>query len=442
MMPYIITGGIILTFDPAAPVLYNQAILVQDGRIIRIAPDAELSLLRYERVDASGKIVMPGLINAHHHFYSTLVTGLGKAAPSKDFTEVLENLWWRLDRKLQMEDIYVSTLISAITAIKKGCTTIIDHHASPNCVGGSLATIAKALKECKIRGSLCYEVSDRDGASICSEGIQENVDWLMRMDADPDPMLKGLFGMHAAFTLSDHTLKEISTWVEKLRCGTHIHAAEAESDELFNIQQHGKRVVERLCEHGLVNSRSILAHGVHLNAREMMLVADAGAAVVTNPQSNLNNAVGIADVCKMADLGITVGLGTDAMTVNMLEELRVGLWAQHLKQNNPSAGFMQIASTLLANNPKIAQKYWGPGLGVLADGSPADIIFVDYEPHTPLNEETWIGHVIYGISQAQVNTTICAGETLMWNGQLALDLDESEVRERSRALASDLWERF
>jgi cytosine/adenosine deaminase-related metal-dependent hydrolase len=298
------------------------------------------------------------------------------------------------------------------------------------------------LRQCGIRGSLCYEVSDRDGEQPCQEGIQENVDWLMRMQADPEPNFKGLFGLHAAFTLGDKTLAQVAQWAEKLGCGIHIHAAEAESDELYNIQHHGKRVVERLCDFGLINKDSILAHGVHLNAREMMLVAESGAAIVTNPQSNLNNAVGIADVCKMAELGVTVGLGTDAMTVNLLEELRVGLWAQHLKQANPGAGFMEIASTLLFNNPRIAQKYWGPGHGVIADGSPADLIWVDYEPHTPLNAESWIGHLIYGISQARVETTICGGATLMWNGQLTLDLDESEVRSKARELAKALWDRF
>lgn len=442
MKPYIITGGIILTFDSEHPVLENAAILVEDGKIKRIAPTEEFIGEPCERVDASGKIVMPGLINAHHHFYSTLVTGLGKAAPSADFNAVLENLWWRLDKKLLKEDIHISALVSALSAIRKGCTTIIDHHASPFAITGSLPQIAKALKQAGIRGSLCYEVSDRDGEERCQEGIQENVDWLKKSAADNDPMLKGLFGMHAAFTLSDKTLDKISDWVKKLGCGTHIHTAESESDELYNIRHYGKRVVERLCDFGLVNAKSILAHGVHLNAREMMLVADSGAAIVTNPQSNLNNAVGIADVCKMAELGITVGLGTDAMTTNMLEELRVGLWAQHLRQQNPGAGFGEIASTLLFNNPLIAQKYWGPKHGILAEGGPADIILVDYEPHTPLTSESWMGHVIYGISQTNVNTTICAGETLMWNGQLTLNLDESEVRARSLELATALWERF
>ncbi|HOZ00927.1 MAG TPA: putative aminohydrolase SsnA [Candidatus Syntrophosphaera sp.] len=442
MDQYLIKGGTILTFDPAQPVLENQSLLIDDGRVISIAPEAEFSLLRCERVDASGKIVMPGLINAHHHFYSTLVTGLGKAAPSKDFNAVLENLWWRLDKKLAVEDVYISALVSALNAIRKGCTTIIDHHASPHAVTGSLAAIAKAVKECGIRASLCYEVSDRDGAEICREGIAENVQWLEKTAQDNDPFLKGLFGMHAAFTLSDATLREISDRVLKLGCGTHIHAAEAESDELYNIQNHGKRVVERLCDFGLVNAHSILAHGVHLNAREMMLVAEKNAAIVTNPQSNLNNAVGIADVCKMAELGVTVGLGTDAMTVDMLEELRVGLWAQHLRQQNPSTGFMEIANTLVRNNPRIAQKYWGPGHGTIAAGNPADIVFVEYDPHTPLTAETWLGHLIYGISEARMDTTICAGEILMWNGQLTLDIDEAEVRERSRQLAGALWDRF
>lgn len=442
MNQYIVTGGTILTFDPRDPVVEHHGILIEDGRILRIAPEAELSLLKCERVDAAGMVVMPGLINAHHHFYSTLVTGLGKAAPSKDFNEVLANLWWRLDKKLQDDDTYISALVSALSAIKKGCTTIMDHHASPYAIKGSLPLIAKAAREAGIRASLCYEVSDRDGDDRAKEGIAENSDWLHHLRLNPDPMLRGLFGMHAAFTLSDATLRVIADEVKNHGCGTHIHAAEAESDEIYNIQHHGKRVVERLCDFGLINSDSILAHGVHLNPREMMLVAEKGAAIVTNPQSNLNNAVGIADICKMTELGVTVGLGTDAMTVNMLQELRVGLWAQHLRQTNPSAGFMEITNTLVKANPRIAQKYWGFGHGQIVEGGPADIIFVQYDPHTPLTDETWLGHLIYGIAEANVSTTICAGKVLMWNGQLMLDIDEEEVKSRSRSLAKALWERF
>lgn len=442
MNRYIIHGGTILSFNPQQPLLKDMAVLVDDGKVKRIASLAEFATEECERIDVNGRIIMPGLINAHHHFYSTLVTGLGKAAPSKDFNEVLVNLWWRLDKKLLAEDNYISALISALTAIRKGTTTIIDHHASPFSVTGSLGQVAKAVKEAGIRASLCYEVSDRDGEAICQEGIRENAEWVKACNEAKDEQLKALFGMHAAFTLGDKSLEQIASQVQSLGCGTHIHAAEAESDQRYNIEHYGKRVVERLNDFKLISANSILAHGVHLNPKEMMLVADKGAAIVTNPQSNLNNAVGIADVCKMTELGITVGLGTDAMTVNMLEELRVGLWAQHLKQNDPSKGFMEIAHTLLKNNPTIAQKYWGAKHGTIAEGSPADIIVVDYDPHTPLDENTWMGHVIFGLSQAKVDATICAGKVLMWDGELLLDIDEEAIKARSRELAAALWERF
>lgn len=432
----------ILTFNPDNPVLENQAILVEDGVIKRISPLADFSALECERINVQGKIIMPGLINAHHHFYSTLVTGLGKAAPSKDFNEVLQNLWWRLDKKLLDEENHISALVSSLNAIRKGTTTIIDHHASPFAVTGSLPQIAKAVKLSGIRSSLCYEVSDRDGEAICTEGIAENAAWIKACNDNNDPFLKALFGMHAAFTLCDRSLSKIAEKVESLNCGTHIHAAEAESDQRFNIEHHGKRVVERLNDFGLINSKSILAHGVHLNSKEMMLVAEKGAAIVTNPQSNLNNAVGIADVVRMTELGVKVGLGTDAMTVNMLEEVRVGIWAQHLKQNDPSQGFMELANALVQNNPLISQKYWGKGHGTITEGSAADIIVVDYDPHTPLDAGTWIGHLVYGLSQAKVDATICAGNVLMWDGELLLDIDEAEIKARSRELARDLWKRF
>lgn len=442
MEKYVIHGADIISFDPAQPFLSGYALLVQDGIIARIAPFAELKDELCEFIDASGKIILPGLINAHHHFYSTLITGLGKAEPAQNFNEVLENLWWRLDKQLMARDIYISAVISAINAIRKGCTTIIDHHASPYHISGSLGEIARAVKDAGIRANLCYEVSDRDGSRRRDEGIEENLSFIKEHEHKADEHLRALFGLHAAFTLSDASLQKISPLVAETGCGIHIHAAEAQSDQKYNLEHFGKHVVERLQEFDLINSQSILAHGVHLTPKELMIVAEKGAAVVTNPQSNLNNAVGIADVCKMTELGVTVGLGTDAMTVNMLQELRVGLWAQHLKQNNPAAGFLELASTLLFNNPKITQKYWDKGHGTLSEGAVADLILVDYDPHTPLNAETWIGHVIYGIAEAEVSATICAGDILMWDKEILIGIDERELRKESRALAKQLWERF
>lgn len=440
--PLLIKNGIIVTLGDPNRILSGHAVLCAGGRISRIGPEASFSDFSGRVLDATGRVVMPGFINAHMHFYSTLVRGLGKAKPSRNFQEVLENLWWRLDRKLLLDDCYISALIPLVDAVRQGTTTLIDHHASPFAVEGSLDRLATAVKEAGLRASLCYELSDRDGAGIARAGREENMRFIRRCREDPDPRLRALFGLHAAFTLTDSTLEQAAAAGRELDSGFHIHVAEARSDQEFNIRQFGRRVVERLHHFGILGPKTIAAHCVHVNEAEMELLAGSGTAVAHNPQSNLNNAVGIADVMQLFRKGVLVGLGTDAMTVNMREEVRVALWAQHLKQDDPCAGFVECLSTLLWNNARIAGRYWDLPLGVLAPGAAADLVLLDYHPPTPLDESTFLGHFAFGLAQAPVDSTICAGRVLMENKRLRLDLDEAELAARSRELAVKLWDRF
>jgi putative selenium metabolism protein SsnA len=438
----LIRNGTLITLGGSNRVLHDLALLVQDGRIQRIAPAASFEGYRGPVIDASGQVVMPGFINAHMHFYSTMVRGLGKAKPSKNFQEILENLWWRLDRKLLLEDCYYSALLPLIDAVRHGTTTLIDHHASPHAITGSLDRIAEAVRQVGLRASLCYEVSDRDGSGRAGEGLDENAAFIRRCQADGGGQLKALFGLHAAFTLSDETLDKAAQTATELGVGCHIHTAEARSDQEFNQSRFGQRVVERLHRHGILGPKSIAAHCVHVDEQELNLLAETGTAVAHNPQSNLNNAVGIADILAMDRKGILVGLGTDAMTVNMREEVRVALWAQHLRHDNPSVGFVESLSTLLYHNARIANRYWNCGLGELKEGAAADIVLIDYIPPTPLDESTFLGHFAFGITQAPVDTTIAGGRVLMAGKQLRLDIDEEEVCRKSRELAARLWERF
>jgi putative selenium metabolism protein SsnA len=438
----LIHSGTILTFGTPCRVLEGQALLVEDGRIARIAP-REAIRGPFDRVmDAGGQVVMPGLVNAHMHFYSTLVRGLGKAAPSANFQDVLDNLWWRLDRQLSLEDVEVSAQVVLLDAIRKGTTTLVDHHASPFAVTGSLDRIAKTIKASGVRACLCYEVSDRDGAAIATKGLEENVAFARRCAKEKDPQLRALFGLHAAFTLSDATLDRAATLGREVGTGFHVHMAEAASDVAVNLQKHGLTPTARLHAHGLLGRDSIAAHAVHVTDADIDILAATGTFVAHNPQSNLNNAVGIADLLKLTARGVRVGLGTDAMTVNMLEEVRVALWAQHLRQDNPSCAFMEVANTLFVRNPELASQIWGFPLGTLQEGATADLILVDYHPPTPLNGDTVLGHLIFGISQATVDTTICAGRVLMEGKRLAINVDEAALAARSRDLASGLWKRF
>ena len=472
-MSLLIENGTVLTGGKAATVLPNHSVLIENGYITSIAPKNRFKQFAGKRIDATRKVVAPGFINAHTHFYSTFARGLTKTKPAGNFVDVLKNLWWRLDSALTTEDCYYSALIALLDSIRHGTTTLIDHHASPQAVRGSLSAIEKAVKQTGLRACLCYELSDRDGARISKEGLEENVAIIRRCQSaeargqksavqgsgfkvqgsrftrhsqpstlNPQPTTAALFGLHAAFTLKDATLEKAAALGQELGTGFHIHVAEAESDQQYSQQKHHLRVVERLHKFGILGSRSIAAHCVHVNRRELDLLAETQTAVVHNPQSNLNNAVGVADVVSMTKRNVLVGLGTDAMTTNMLEELRVAVWAQHLRARNPSVGFSEVVSALLFNNPRIAERSFGLPLGELREGCPGDVVLIDYDPPTPLEAGNSFGHMVFGMSQAAVDTTIVGGRVLMENKRLTLDLDEPRINTRARELAAKLWQRL
>ncbi len=438
----LIVNGPIFTGGADFALLDGHGLLLEDGRVAKIALTEELTSDGARRIDARGKLVMPGLINAHMHFYSTLVRGLGKAAPAHDFNGVLRNLWWRLDRKLTLEDTYYSALVMMLAAVRCGTTTLIDHHASPGAILGSLERIARAGSETGLRIGLAYEISDRDGAQAAAEGLAENAAAVRFCREQGSEHLRGLVGLHASFTLSDETLARAAALAADLGVGCHIHAAEAASDQEDCLARHGVRVVERLRRRGILGAKTIAAHAVHVDRAEIETLAATNTMVVHNPQSNLNNAVGIADIVAMKAAGVLVGLGTDAMTVSMLEEVRVALWAQHYGRRDPAQGFLEATGALFSGNPVIAERIWGLPLGRLREGGPADVILVDYDPPTPLDAGSVLGHLVFGVSQSAVDTTIVAGRVLMENKALTLDIDEERVAARSRELAAALWQRF
>lgn len=438
----LIKNGIVVTLGEKNKVLYDHAVLCENGKIKKIGKNSDFKDKYTKTINAHGKVVMPGFINAHMHFYSTMVRGLGKAKPSKNFQEVLENLWWRLDKKLSLEDCYYSALLPLIDAVKRGTTTLIDHHASPFAARGSLNKIAGAVKKVGLRASLCYELSDRDGDKIAQDGIDENVDFIKRCKKEKDEQIKALFGLHASFTIGDKTMEKATSAGKQLNAGFHVHVAEAQSDQDYNLKHFGMRVVERLHKFGILGPQTIAAHCIHVNDREMDLLKETNTAVAHNPQSNMNNAVGVADVPKMFQKGILVGLGTDAMTVNMLEELRSALWIRHLAYNNPSVGFMESLLPLVVNNAKIANRYWETKIGELKEGYAADIILMDYFSPTPFDENTFLGHLAFGLSQSFVDTTIVGGKVLMENKKLKIDEDEEEIAAKSLELSTKLWQRF
>jgi cytosine/adenosine deaminase-related metal-dependent hydrolase len=236
----LITHGQVFTLGKRNELIPDGAIAIQGDAIAEVGTTAALEARypRAERLDAAGKLVLPGSICGHTHFYGAFARGMAiPGQPAADFVQILERLWWKLDLALLEEDVRYSALICLVDAIRHGCTTLIDHHASPNAIDGSLDVIAQAVKETGLRASLCYEVTDRNGLEGAKAGIAENVRFLKRCRAGRDPQLAASFGLHAALTLSDETLEECVSAAEGLDTGFHIHVAEGIADQEESLRK-------------------------------------------------------------------------------------------------------------------------------------------------------------------------------------------------------------
>ena len=440
----LVGNGYLVTRDSGHPFWEDGCVAVRENKIVEVGRTADLRLKYPDAsfLDAQGGVIMPGLINTHMHCYSSFARGMDlKAQSPHEFSEILERLWWRLDKQLTLEDVYYSAAVAMIDCIKNGTTTIFDHHASPHCVRGSLPQIAEAAEALGIRTCLCYEVSDRDGEEIAQQGIDENVDYISKCKRDKDPMRRALFGLHASFTLNDELLRRSVEQAKALEVGCHIHTAEALSDVEDCLKKYGKRVVERLQDFGSLNPATITAHCVQVDEKEIGILWEAAPFVVHNPESNMGNAVGCAPVLEMLRQGVRVGLGTDGYTCDMLESLKVANLLHKHQQGDAGAAWAEPHTLLFEQNSDFASACFGEVLGRLAPGAAADIIVVDYEPPTPLTAASLNGHVLFGLTGRSVVTTIINGRVVMQNRKLTL-ADEEAVFARGRELAQELWNRF
>jgi putative selenium metabolism protein SsnA len=387
---------------------------------------------------------MPGNVCAHTHFYGAFARGLAiPGRPMKDFPDILERLWWRLDRALTLEDVRYSTLACLVDAIKHGTTTLIDHHASPNAITGSLTEIARTVEVAGLRAALCYEVTDRNGPAGAQAGIAENVAYLHSLIGREPGMLAGTFGLHASLSLSDETLADCVAAARELNTGFHIHAAEHEEDEYDSLARFGRRAVVRLAEAGVLGPRSIVAHAVHVDALETNILKETSSWVTHQPRSNMNNGVGVAQVEGMMQLGIPVCLGNDGFSNNMWAEWKAAYLSPKVVHRDPRrASGDTIQQMAVTNNARLCRLFWPDSpLGELAVGAAADIILVDYKPITPLTAGNLPWHILFGFESSMVATTIAGGQILMRDRQL-LTLDEAEIAARCRELAAGVWRRF
>jgi putative selenium metabolism protein SsnA len=440
----LVGNGKIITRDKAMPIVENGCVAIDGNKIIEVGQTQSLkekySQARF--IDAKGKLIMPGFINTHMHYYSTFARGMSNdSPPATKFSEILKGLWWRLDKALTLEDVYYSAVGPMIDQVKNGVTTVFDHHASPYAVKGSLFKIAEAAEHIGVRSNLCYETSDRDGEKIAEEGIAENADFIKYCNNKKDDMLKGMFGLHASMTISEKTLDKCLSAINGLNSGFHVHSAEGIEDLEDSRAKYGKGVVERWYDTGVLSDKTIAVHCIHISEKEMDLLKEKDAIVVHNPESNMGNAVGASPVIEMFGKGILLGLGTDGYTADMMESYKVGnIIHKHVNEDSKVA-WGEIPEMLFTNNKAITERFIDGKVGIISEGALADIIVVDYNPPTPINEGNINGHLLFGINGRFVDTTIVNGKVLMEDRKL-VDIDEERMMARSRELANAVWKRF
>jgi putative selenium metabolism protein SsnA len=429
-MTIVLTGGTIVR--SLEPPRVERADVVIDAD--RIAAPGEAIPSGASRIDCSGCLVVPGNVCAHTHLYSALARGMPyRLEPPPTFVDILRRIWWRVDRALDERSIRASALVGGIEALLAGTTTLVDHHASPAAIDGSLDVIADALAELGIRSVLCYETSDRDGRPRARAGLAENRRFAAAVAAGRRPLARAMIGAHASFTLSQATLEACADAARDTGAGLHVHVAEDEADEADSVGRFGRRVVDRLAAAGALDGRSLLAHGVHLDAAEVALVRSAGATIAHNARSNMNNAVGRAP---LALLGERVALGTDGIGADLFEEARAAYLRLREDDVTTAPGW---ALRRLAEGARVAAEAFGePLLGRIEPGAPADIVVLDHRAATPLEEATLAAHWLFGLSSAAVRDVLVGGE-LVVAGRRLTRVDGEHVAADARTAARHVW---
>jgi len=398
----LLANGVVATAANAGLVIDDGAVAWANERIIDVGSRADLEsrFPEAQTLDARGGLILPGFVNLHHHFYSALARGLDPKANMRNFGEVLDRLWWRLDRALDSETVKLSAQLCAADCVRWGNTTVFDHHASPSTIEGSLDLIAAAMEDAGLSAVLCYEVTDRNGHDQAIAGIEENLRFLeARRD---DTRIRGIFGLHASFTLRDDTRRPDDA-------GCHIHVAEDPVDVAATREAFGIGPVERLASYGLLDDRALLAHGIHLDSADYEAIAGHDATVIHNPESNNNNGVGRLDTVVASGHGCRVGLGTDGMSSAVQQALRAAFLTHRGATRDPMSGFETLPD-LLPHNVEIARTFFAePQLGTLAPGAPADIIVIDAPPPTPISADNAYAHLVYGACESPVRHTIARG---------------------------------
>ncbi|WP_312584183.1 putative aminohydrolase SsnA [Atlantibacter sp.] len=424
-----------------AKVMENVDIAIDGDEILAVGPALTQRYPQASFKEMHGRVVMPGIVCSHNHFYSGLSRGIqAKIAPCPDFISTLKNLWWRLDRALDEESLYYSALICSLEAIKSGCSAVIDHHASPAYIAGSLDTLRNAFLKVGLRGMTCFETTDRNGGlKELQAGVEENIRFAQHIDAAKEKgqqpyLVEAHIGAHAPFTVPDAGLAMLSEAVTATGRGLHIHAAEDRYDVSHSHHHYGKDLLARLAEYDLLDSKTLIAHGLYLSASDIDLLNEKDGFLVHNARSNMNNHVGYNhQLTRVRNLA----LGTDGIGSDMFEELKFAFF-KHRDAGGPL--WPDSFAHALTNGNALLSRNFHARFGRLEAGYKADLTICDYSAPTPLLAENVAGHIAFGLGSSSVHSVMVNGVMVYEDRQFAFDCEP--IYAQARKVAARMWQRM
>jgi len=435
----LIKNGMIVIGDKRGTVIPKGYIRVHGPRIAEIS-EGEPKFTADTVVDASGCVVIPGLITAHTHLYGILLRGASlNIKPPTDFAQVLQRVWWPVDEALTIEDAYASALSASADMLRNGSTLFADTYSGPNSIEGSLQEIARGTKEVGMRGIIAFEMTERNNPEEATRGFQEGAKFVQ--SCKKDDLVMGMISLHASFTVGDELVQKTVERAKELDVPITVHTSEGLVDLYHNLETTGERTVERLDRLGVLGPKTVLAHCVHVNDHEIDLISKRRASVAHNPMSNMLNAVGVAPVPAMLKKGINVGLGNDGWIYDPFENMRCALTVHRLASGNPS----EIGPDEIFRMSTIEGAYcYGleNDLGSLEKRKLADIVILDgSRVPTPLTPSSVVGHLINTFSGRDVRDVIVNGRIVVKDRMLTQTSD-AHVSEVSKKSAEGLWSRL
>lgn len=420
-MGTVLRGGTLLELEPAC--VETGDIRVVGGRIV--ARGQSLTAEKDDEViDVSGRLVLPGLVSAHHHLYAMLLRGVKRGGGFASAASALE----RLEDVLGGDEIEASAAAGGLEGLEAGVTTVINVHASPASVAGSLNRVAHGLNGVGLRAVLGYQVTERRGAAGRDEAIEE----CLGFAAKARGRFRGAIALGGLAALSDEGLARLKSASDSAKLMVLANLAEDPGEEKACQDAFGKSPVERLLDAGLVSDRSVFSQNVNLAWPDLSQLLGQGAWLVHAPRSNMANQAGVATAAKF---GVRGCVGTDTMPLDVLAEAQAALL------RSTDAALPIDLLRFLANGHRLASELFGAKLGPLREGALADLVVLDYLPPTPLDDETLAHHVLHGLTARHVESVMVDGLWRLWKRK-PLAIDPAEVARASREAAKAAWNRM